>query len=182
MVGGFVSIKWRKAGRLPSQVDISLQAPGCVGAATRLAVLTPNDGSETVHIPPTVADNYYSIRVGPAREPTHGCSERFHVLLRYTVTEPARGSAWRAGTTRAVRWRSDRPGGPTVNISLYRPGAILGSCLVRRTPNDGEQPVTIPADTAPGYYRLMMSDSSDSSCGGRDGFETFSGEFSVTSP
>ncbi|MGD1148805.1 MAG: hypothetical protein ABR961_12745 [Thermoanaerobaculaceae bacterium] len=178
-VGGLLNVAWQNTGRVPARVNITLHPPGCTGIGTLLVGGIPNNGLEHLYLPATLTDGYYSIRVGEFGSlVTFGCSPRFHIRFEYGVTDPRMGTIWHPGGSATVRWRSASPGGRAVDLVLMGEHSIWGPCLARGTANDGEQAVTIPADAAPGYYRVMLYPGACSSP--EFGFASYSESFQVT--
>ncbi len=180
VVGGNLTVRWEKRGRVPDQVSISLHpGDGCRGSGTALVHLTPDDGSETTHLPPSAEAGAYSVRVGMFGSSLFGCSPTFRVIWGWAVYEPRRSATWRAGAAGTVRWRSGGPHTP-VDILLVRDGDRFGRCLVRATPDDGEQRVTIPRDAPPGSQRIALC--VDCCSGYEWGLTSFSEYFNMVAP
>ncbi len=180
VVGGNINVRWEKRGRVPDRTSISLHpGDGCRGYGTTMVHITPNDGYEVAHLPPSAEAGSYSVRVGMFGSSLFGCSPTFQVIWGWGVYEPRRSATWHAGAAGTVRWRSGGPHTP-VDILLVRDGDRFGRCLVRATADDGEQRVTLPRDAALGSQRIGLC---VNCCTGYEwGLTSFSEYFDVVAP
>ena len=92
-----------------------------------------------------------------------------------TVSAPANGNTWTAGTTAAVAWSSSGITG-NVDIQLSIDDGGTWTTLVTNTPNDGNQPVVVP-NTPSTRSSIRVSQSSGGTASG-----TSSGRFTITGP
>jgi hypothetical protein len=92
------------------------------------------------------------------------------VTVMNTVTAPAGGEKWVAGTDHNVTWRHDGSG--TATVSLYK-GGVLAVTLKSGTNDDGSTTCTIPASSTPGAdYTIQVTDDTT-------GMVSESGQFTV---
>ncbi|HPG69120.1 MAG TPA: Ser-Thr-rich GPI-anchored membrane family protein [Candidatus Hydrogenedentes bacterium] len=133
---------------------------------TWVARRAANDGALNWLVPRNIegADDY-RIRVQAFDDPTvRDFSDGGFTLLPapLTVTAPARGAVWPAGTVRTITWTADAATvGDSVRIGLHQ-GKAFVAWLVRRTDNDGACDWIVPsALPAAADYRIRVQSYSD---------------------
>ncbi len=72
-----------------------------------------------------------------------------------TVNQPAANVTWNIGSTYLIQWTSTGVAKPTVKIMLWK-GSTFVMDIVVGTPNNGSYSWTIPANVAPGVYKVRV--------------------------
>jgi hypothetical protein len=154
--GSAYTVRWSTA-NVPADDQLTIRIYD--GAAWReVATDTPNDGNQQVTMPSGNATNA-RVQMFARKVSAQAYSKDFTLrsggtgggtgtgTASMTVTQPAGGESVAAGQTVYVRWTSSGTVGDQVRLRLFRGTAYLRD-LTQNTSNDGNEPVTIPADTA----------------------------------
>jgi hypothetical protein len=93
-----------------------------------------------------------------------------------SITQPASGASWQAGTTHAINWTFTGYPGSSVKIDLSKSGSSAGVIVSSTSISTGYNWL-IPADLTPGTdYKIMVTSTSNSAVTGTSAF------FSITAP
>ncbi len=141
---------------------------------------TPDTGSYSWVIPTTITPltNDYKIYVADGSTGVdYGYGNAFSITAppahQYTITSPATGVNWQAGSTQTITWNG-AVSGRNVTLSLIQvsPFVVAGS-IAASTPDTGSYSWTIPSGTTPTAYMVYLSYGTE---------YTYGPSFNITAP
>ncbi len=150
-------ITWTSSG-LPTTATISVNVWAMTPTRTSVASMTAfvSDGSVYWTIPTTLTPgNNYQVTLSSVGSAPGPASGTFSIVTpesqTMTITSPASGDSWAAGSTHPVTWTTENieqtPNSSMV-VRLFKSGIYAGAGA--RSTNDGTESVNLPATLVPG--------------------------------
>lgn len=178
--GSNMSIVWQTTSNLCGPVTIEYTNASNV-RVDDIVIDTPNDGTHTWAIPPTLADGQYKIKiymgVSGGSSPVVQYSSIFNVVSQsVTVSSPAASSTYQAGTSLPITYIfSGYTGNVSIEITAGTNGTVgILPAIADGEPNIGSKSWTIPTTFSPGQYRIKVYNT------GSGSIVNYSGVFTIT--
>ena len=160
-MGHDYTVTWSRTACSDSYIKIELYRGTSPPIVLQFEAGTPNDGSQTIHIPVDGSVGAYSdyrIALSATDGDPWDFSDSGFTIAAPTLTllSPNGGEEWEAGTTHTITWSSSQVTGGIL-IQPYRDGAPC-TVLTTDTTNDGSYDWTIPADyVGSSQYQIGIS-------------------------
>ncbi len=175
------AVNWIKNGSMDTTVRIELLKGG--SKVLDITAATDNDGSYDWSIPTTLtAGSDYLVRVTAADAAYSDDSDLFAITVTppsITVTAPAAGVNWAAGSTKTITWTKTGALDANVKIELYKGGAKVLD-IIASTGNDGSHDWPVPATLTAGSDYLVRVTTADNACYDDSGLFTISTSPTIT--
>ncbi|MBN1803088.1 MAG: hypothetical protein JW891_16375 [Candidatus Lokiarchaeota archaeon] len=161
LAGSTHIINWTSTGDI-TNVNISLYYSGSYHGT--IIPNTPNNGLYYWTLTSTYENygDFYQIRIEDSSNSSTFVISEVFTIFAISVTSPAYGTSWEAGTTQTIKWIATESIS-NVNIKLYYRDFIFHSNIATNTPNDGSYSWTLP-ETFSDYgdhYKIRIEDASD---------------------
>jgi hypothetical protein len=157
-VGQVKTAAWSSQG-LPGDLKLEILKGGIVVHAINP---TPNDGSQSLTVPPLMSGANYQVRLCHLASNICGSSANFTISNQpptITVADPQ--GPWQQGNTYTIGWYA--PGVTEgLKIELMEGGPV--HTIAASTPNDGNQEWTVPFTVEPSSYSIRICTVSLSVC------------------